>query len=136
MRRKINKWYLRIFELQCPEIVDADEVYETDDDRLVAKMSDGYFLVYDLILGTSMRTDDPYKKYNPQSEGEFRKYFSRKLYREMRRKGFDQDDISIRTGLSAASISKYVNGNALPTAYNLILLAKALKCDPAELIDL
>lgn len=137
MKFKLNEYELDIFESYCPEIIDNTiGMYKTDDERLVAKLKNGKFVVYDLILGTSMWTDDPYKKYNPETEEEFRKYFSRKLYRMMRYRGFNQDDISMRTGLSLCSVSKYMNGIATPSAYKISLLAKALRCSVDDLIDL
>ena len=137
MKFKLNEYYLDIFTSQCPIIINHSvDLFMTDDDRLVAEMDDGSFLVYDLILNTSMRTTDPYRKYHPETEEEFKKYFARKLYRMMRSRGFNQDDLSMRTGLSICSISKYVNGIAIPSAFKIKLIADALRCSVEDLIDL
>lgn len=137
MKFKLNENDMITFESYCPEIIDnAIDIYKTEDERFVAEMNDGDFVIYDFILGTSMRTNDPYKKYYPETEEEFRKYFARKLYRMMRYRGFNQDDLSMRTGLSVCSISRYMNGVATPSAFKIKLLAKALRCSVEDLIDL
>lgn len=137
MKTRLTNHEIDIFTSYCPEIIDNTVgMYRTDDDRLVAKLKNGRFVVYDLVFGNSMWTDDPFKKFHPKTEEEFRKYFSKKLYREMYRRGVSQYDIAVRTGLTTAMISKYMNGLATPSAYKISLIAEALDCSVDELLDL
>lgn len=51
---------------------------------------------------------------------------SRNLLRLRKAKSFTQKELSERTGITDISISRYENGERIPDAVNLYLLAKAL----------
>lgn len=70
------------------------------------------------------------------SEEEWKKEFARNLCRKMRNMCINQETLSDRTGLSQVMISKYANGKALPNAYNIHKLARALECSFAELTNI
>lgn len=64
-----------------------------------------------------------------------REIFASNLAEIMRLKGFGQPELSERTGLSTASISKYLRKKATPTITTLEKIAHALNCSRDELLD-
>lgn len=62
--------------------------------------------------------------------------FSRRIRCRLRALHIDQRELSRRTGLTEASISRYVNGVRKPTYDIVIRIARALECTPGELIDI
>lgn len=69
------------------------------------------------------------------SDSECRNTFAYNLVDRMRTKGFGQASLAEKTGLSTATINKYINKLATPTITNLIRIAKALDCDVEDLIE-
>lgn len=79
--------------------------------------------------------------YNPKvgvddilTEDEWAKTFGNNIYRRMKSTGITGENLSDITGISRVSISKYLNGNAIPNTRNSVLIAKALKCTINELV--
>lgn len=64
-----------------------------------------------------------------------REIFSANLAEMMRSKGFSQPELSARTGLSTATISKYLRKLATPSITNLEKIAHALNCDRDDLLE-
>lgn len=64
-----------------------------------------------------------------------REIFAYNLSELMRVKGFGQPELSQHTGLSTASISKYLRKKSTPTITNLEKIAHALNCSRDELLD-
>ena len=138
MYKKVNKYELGIFISYCPIVEkEATQIFKTNDDRLIAELKDGSAIEYDLVLGTSrsaMNLDILMRPKIATNEEDFKRYFSRKLYRMMRHKSYIQNDISEMTGISTSSLTKYTNGIAIPSAYNLWLISNALGCSVDELL--
>ena len=63
-----------------------------------------------------------------------REAFSVNLTNMMRVKGFRQDLLAERTGLSSGSISKYMNRKATPSITVVKKIARALNCTMDELL--
>lgn len=68
------------------------------------------------------------------SEAEWRKIFVCNLNRKMRNMAMTQTRLAEKTGVSQITISKYINGLATPSSFNLIKMARALKCSIHELV--
>lgn len=64
-----------------------------------------------------------------------REVFASNLAEMMRSKGFDQPELAAQTGLSTASISKYLRKKATPTVTTLEKIAHALNCSRDDLLD-
>ena len=64
-----------------------------------------------------------------------REVFAINLAEMMRSKGFSQPELSARTGLSTASISKYLRKKATPTVTTLEKIAHALNCSRDDLLE-
>lgn len=61
--------------------------------------------------------------------------FRRNLYELMVEKGYFQNDLAEATGMSDASISRYLNGQRIPNLKAIINIAYELDVDVADLID-
>jgi DNA-binding Xre family transcriptional regulator len=72
---------------------------------------------------------------NDITDEDCREIFAANLAELMRMKGFGQPELSERTGLSTASISKYLRKKATPTITTLEKIANALNCNRDELLD-
>lgn len=68
------------------------------------------------------------------SDEDCRESFSVNLANMMRVKGFRQDLLSERTGISTGAISKYMNRKATPSITVVKKFARALNCTPDELM--
>lgn len=64
-----------------------------------------------------------------------REVFAANLAEMMKSKGFGQPELSARTGLSTASISKYLRKKATPTVTTLEKIAHALNCSRDDLLE-
>lgn len=59
--------------------------------------------------------------------------FSARLRNMMRKRGCNQQQLSVRTGVSQPSISNYVTGRRMPSFYIIDKIAKVLNCSVDEL---
>lgn len=106
--------------------------------EITVTMSDGMMYVFNLIgscitpVQNQHGDDDRYDEI-ARNEGAWRKNFSKRLLVKMRRKGISQEHLSELSGISTVTISKYVNGLASPSGYNLERLSRALQCSVSEL---
>ena len=69
------------------------------------------------------------------TESEFRTKFAQQLKDRIKICSYGVEYLSEQSGISAVSISKYLNEKATPSIYNLRRLAKALHCSDADLLD-
>lgn len=113
-------------EMQFPFVVreGIEFNYQGDMEMLVTTKSGDRF-VYDDFTKTLRSL--PKSSIN-MSEEECRKEFGERLRKIMNRRGISQDKLSEITGITQASISKYINGTRTPTFFTADKLAKALDC--------
>ena len=118
------------FVKMCPWAVDKVVHWNSSDvGEIVVELDDGRVIQYDQVVKTfrcasSLEELDAMR--TPANEEEWKQEFSRRLYRKMRSKGYTQDDLSWDADISPASITKYVNGVAVPSTYNMVKIAKVL----------
>lgn len=98
-------------------------------------LEDGRKVVYDDI-------DDVVTVYHKHDEeidilpvNEWKKEFARKLKRAIRLSGMTQREFAEKTGISQGTMSNYIRGSVMPTAYNISLISKALKLAPDYLCN-
>ena len=105
--------------------------------RLRIKLNDGHEIIYDDVTGNIItpRHCRKYDKTYSLSVGEWRTEFSKRLIDQMEYRMVDQAALAAKTGMSEASISRYVSGLMIPRADVITELAKALNCTPNHLID-
>lgn len=69
------------------------------------------------------------------SEQEWLQMFSSNLASLLSENWMTQVDLAEESGISRATISKYINGTQMPKASAIVNLAYALHCDVSDLID-
>lgn len=102
---------------------------------IIVELRDESVYLYDYINKTARRAssiDALCRK--PSNEEEWRQAFAKRLYRKMRIAGLTQDDLAWEADISTASVTKYMNGMATPTVYNLIRIANVLGCSVNDLV--
>ena len=137
MKYGIRVGAIEDFVFMCPfakdKIVDWWMANEND---LIVELKNGEgFYRYDTFARTftyARRLED--LKRDVDTEPQWRLEFAKKLFRIMTQQGYSQDDLAYRTGISPASITKYVNGYSTPTIYKLIKIAEALDCTVNDLV--
>jgi transcriptional regulator with XRE-family HTH domain len=63
-----------------------------------------------------------------------RQEFARRLDMKLKAKGWSQSELSRRSTVQRDSVSAYCRGRSFPLPEKLDLLAKALDCEPSDLI--
>lgn len=119
----------RNFELHFPWLakdVNGYEVYSGFE--IIITLNNGERILYD-DLDKSVETLVP-----NVTESIWRRRFARRLYKQMRFKGIDQQMLSDRTGISRQMLSKYANAKAVPSVYNTEKIADALGCSVEDLL--
>jgi DNA-binding Xre family transcriptional regulator len=130
------------YEATCYE--KEKEVYEVVDWHpsgyleLTVKMSNGEILVYEFIGGRIYpirdgRVSSTMEVRRCDDEDNWRNNLSKNLRIRMGRRCISSERLSGLTGISRATLSKYLNGHATPSSYNLEKIAYALECSVAEL---
>ena len=94
-------------------------------------LEDGSKLIYDRLDETIRYLAG--RLTSDRTEEIWRKEVGRRLRRKMYLSGITQKELSDRTGIPQSNISKYINGQATPSSYNLIMIAEVLKCSTTEL---
>lgn len=135
-----NEYYEGVFEdfkMYWPFEVENVKDYQPRGERGIRiNMKDGKSYDYDDI-SHGLR---PVRNYSPTKIGDItdescRKSFSYRVTDLMHMRGFTQQTLSEFTGISQASISKYLNGKVTPSVAALRKISYALKCTMDELVD-
>ena len=108
---------------------------------IVLHMRDGRCILYNDILSSYILAKDIFdldEKYHgtPSDDEDFRVQLSRRLFEIFSLSGLSQDELAYKTGISAGSINYYLNGQVIPSAFNVAKLAYALGCSTDDLIGL
>lgn len=69
------------------------------------------------------------------TQTEWLENFRNRLNEAMNTRGFSQNQLARKSGLSASRINSYIKDGALPTVYAIINMAYALDVTPSELVD-
>ena len=114
--------------------------YPSGYQEITVTMSDGKKYLYDFINSRIIpirRMTDLNSSRNDISRDEqsWRINFSKRLRIRMNRKCINQDMLSELTGISRVTLSKYMNGLASPSGYNLERISTALECSVSELVS-
>lgn len=104
--------------------------------EITVKLRDGRRLTYNLMNDTTRFIPVSEDDTEELNEDQWRSEFGRRLRNRIISAGLHQDKVSELTGISRVSLSKYMNGKALPSAYNLSRIARVLKCSAGELTDI
>lgn len=127
----MRHWAFDKFGLEYPTLAERTVSWEpVSRNAILATLDDGTMVRYNGILGTARDV----VSYDG-SEDQYKKEFSFRLIEKMADRCVDQSYLSQLSGISQPSISNYIYGKSLPTAYVLNKLAKALHCSAADLVD-
>lgn len=123
------------FERHYPTIAeDVIDWYPIGRNEISIETSDGSKYVYMFIGNKLIKYHDPNKDC-VFDEMMWRQEFSKKLQQKMIDVHMGQDELSEKTGISKVSLSKYMNGRAIPSVYNVDRIAMALCCSVSELTN-
>lgn len=123
------------FEQRNPDISkDVINWYPSGQMEITVRLIDGNKLSYDWMTKSIGKVYETIETEGYLDEEDWRLEFAVRLRKKMRRVGFTQDTLSESTGISRITISKYLNGRATPSTYNLQLIARSLRCSPSELL--
>lgn len=98
--------------------------------EIIATLNDGQTVLYN--------DDDHTIRKLPKDSGnmtaeECKREFGYRLYRLMLRKGMNQEQLSIATGIQRPLISRYITGKTAPSFCNADRIAKVLECSMDDL---
>ena len=136
MKKDKNYWepVFNEFVDRYPELAeDMVDWYPSAQLEITVKLKDGNKYAYDWLSKNAFLIHDPEGE-EELVEEEWRKIFSKNLIHKLRNIGMSQDMLSYVTGISQVTISKYINGKATPSTYNVRKIAHALKCSINELM--
>lgn len=125
--------YSMLDNLKCyfPFIAkDVQEYKETGPFEITVRLTDGTVYCYDDMEHTIRKL--PLDS-NAMTERECRKEFGIRLRKVMQWKGITQKELSDKTGITQAAISRYVKGHVSPSFYTVDKIAKALDCTIEDL---
>ena len=120
---------------------DVVDWYPSAHSQITVKLSDGGLYLYELIGNKIIPIRDTNDSHHEErvaigkDEQAWRNNFSRRLYVKMQRRGINQERLSELSGISCVTLSKYVNGQATPSGFNLERLSNALQCSVLELVS-
>lgn len=108
------------------DLVDGNilDIYTLDEYDLIITYFNGDAYMYDSFDHTleKIKYDSSYEI----SDDDIVKEFSKRLDKWMRRRGYNQEELSKLINVSQSSISKYLNGNQIPNALIIKKIASVL----------
>lgn len=115
--------------LSLDDIVTAEAIAPFE---VRVELANGVVGVYDATTKMFCRI----RKGEVITDEEWQREFGRRLNRSLLRAMMTQEDLANAIGVSRQMIVKYINGQAIPSAFNISKIAKALNCSSAELIEI
>ena len=126
-------YILEQFENVYPELAsEAVHWYSSGYNDIIVILEDGRRFLYNYMSHNLVPYYEPDNLYD-EEEAEWRTQFSYRLRRRMNDALMSQEQLAEQTGISKVTISKYMNGKATPSAYNMRRIRDVLKCTPMEL---
>lgn len=118
--------YIMMFPFVKDQVVDW---FHIDRFMIGAHLIDGTFDTYDGIerCGTHYKSYEDYLK-PAEDDQKWKLRFARNLYRKMCMSGYTQEELAQETGISTATMSRYMNGTAMPTVRKLMKITDVLNC--------
>lgn len=130
-----NQFVTKRFKLLFPSY--ADEIIRCKyigDGETIFYIRDGSKVIFDDLEGSATYIAPRDSNDICLSEEEWRREFARKLKRKLKLRYMTQKELASLTGISYASLRKYMHAESTPNAYILNKISKVLKCHDAELI--
>lgn len=122
---------IRHFSMYFPSFFKrAVEIRPDKYNTLFVKLDDGDSLIYEDADHYIRRLPD---NKDDMTEDELKREFAYRLKRIMYVKGITQEELAERTGITQASISRYLSGSRMPNFLAIDKIARALKCSVDDL---
>ena len=123
--------YLDEFMMRYPQFADLIEDFRINGYyEFIIKLIDGRFVLYfELENKIKVIATEP----GDLTEEECREIFAMRVKYRLFVRSITQEDLSERTGISRIMINRYLTGKATPSWYNVIKIARVLKCPIDEL---
>lgn len=122
------------FEKAYPYLVNSvDSWYPYSRNEIVIVFKNGDKRIYEYI--TRKLRDDTFFEDVDMEEEAWKEEFSKRLRNRMWKCGMLRWQLSNKTGISEVMLSRYMNGQAVPSLYNTKKIARALKCPVAHLSE-
>lgn len=138
MLEKINKiWEPIIEDFVSENVYMAEQLvdwYPSGQMEIIIRLKDGCKYRYDWLEKTITLISSPIDD-ELMDEESWRSKFGHRLYLKMRKFGISQEDLADATSISVVTISRYINGKATPSTYNMEKIARALRCSISELTN-
>lgn len=134
----MNNWddvyanFERAFPSFAEEVVDW---WPSGRFEITMKLTDGSRIRYDNYANACKLISSLNAGSDISDETRWRIIFARRLRDHMTYAGITQKELAELTGISVQSLSKYANGTASPSAYNIAKIARVLNCSPSTFID-
>lgn len=115
--------------LKCDPFATQDdvlEVRELNEWDLLIEFKDGRKMIYDRF--TNYHKHVFYDNVHELTDAQEKKGFSYRLRTMMKRKWISQEEMAERIGVTQTMISRYINGQALPSVLVVRKIAKVLDC--------
>lgn len=128
--------YLWQYVLMCEPFAtkdDVEEIRELNEWDLLIVFKNGKKIIYDRF--TNYHKDIYYVSIDEITEEQEKKEFAYRLRSFMGRREITQERLAKMTDLTQAMISRYVRGEAVPSAIILRKIAKALNCSMDDFFD-
>lgn len=139
MNKYLEVWepVLRKFEEYYPHLLSGMlDWYPSGRNEITVHLKNQDTLIYNFVTNDIRRNGISETDADDITEDEWRKIFSKKLIDKMYYANISQWRLSELTGISEVSISKYMNGRATPSGFNIDRICRALKCSVSELTDI
>ena len=104
--------------------------------EITVKLSSGNSVIYNYVNNTVRAIVEAKPNINDYTEDQWRQEFANRLCALMLSKGITPWQLSEMTGISEVSISRYRNGKATPSGFNMDKICRVLDCSSSELTDI
>lgn len=126
------------FNLMCPhEAYDVVGVRRGNKDTLIFTTVDDNEIIWNCYTNRIEipKNNSELSDLNEMDEDSWNKIFGKRLKQQMMSVGITQATLSRLTNITQSTVSKYCSGEVIPTAMNLVKIARVLKCDVNDLVN-
>lgn len=109
--------------------------YPSGQMEITVKLSDGMKIAYDYISKSCHYIDGDCEIAYELDEDLYIDELARRIRKKLRLRGMSQEDLAAEANISRVSLSRYMNGRAMPSVYIVAKLARALRCSLTDLAD-
>lgn len=135
MNDSINSVLLNGFEQCFPQYyTQASNLRERGYSELVFDMPNGVTYVYDQFAD-AIYIEDRRSKKDPRTKNEWKREFSGRLRRHMRRLHWTQHDLAEELGVTQTTVQHWCSGQTIPSADNAVRIAHALNVPVSDFLD-